>query len=197
MKRCVLVIPDAGPLNSLWVADRLDLLLRLNMPIVVVDAVYDEVTSDLSYPKDAAVKAFIDGHSPPFVIEQTDVGAYERERRQAGQPPKRNIGELAMMDFISDAGGVRWYLESSDPLLVLFEDRGLRVFRKPPNMHLLSTVGLLRGMEKAGVIRSADAVIQDMTNPTKSDRRPQDRRAFADLPAGIDEPADIGSQWSP
>ena len=28
MKRCVLVIPDAGPLESLWVADRLDLLLR-------------------------------------------------------------------------------------------------------------------------------------------------------------------------
>lgn len=197
MKRCVLVIPDAGPLNSLWVADRLDLLLRLSMPIVVVDAVYDEVTSDLRYPKDAAVKAFIDGHSPPFVIEQTDVGAYERERRRAGEPPKRNIGELAMMDFISDAGGVRRYLESSDPLLVLFEDRGLRVFRKPPNMHLLSTVGLLRGMEKADVIRSADAVIQEMTNPTKSDRRPQDRRAFADLPAGIDEPADIGSHWSP
>ena len=128
MKRCVLVIPDAGPLNSLWVADRLDLLLRLSMPIVVVDAVYDEVTSDLRYPKDAAVKAFIDGHSPPFVIEQTDVGAYERERRRAGEPPKRNIGELAMMDFISDAGGVRRYLESSDPLLVLFEDRGAAGF---------------------------------------------------------------------
>ena len=51
MKRCVLVIPDAGPLNSLWVADRLDLLLRLDMPIVVVDAVYDEVTSNPCLPQ--------------------------------------------------------------------------------------------------------------------------------------------------
>jgi len=182
MKRCVLAIPDAGPLNSLWVADRPDLLLRLDMPIAVVDAVYDEVTSDPNYRKDAEVKAFIDSNRPPFAIEQTDIGAYERARRKAGKPRKRNIGELAMMDFISDEGGVRRYLDSSDPLLVLYEDQGLRVFRKPANMHLLSTAGLLRGMEKAGLIRSADTVIAEMTNPTKPGRRSHDRRAFPDLP---------------
>ena len=173
MKRCVLLIPDSGPLNSLWVADRLDLLLRLEMPIIVVDAVYDEVTSDPRYPKDAEVKAFIDGHRPPFVIERTDVGAFERERRRAGKPPKRNVGELAMMDFISDDGGVQRYLQSEEPVLVLFEDRGLRVLSKPPNMHLLSTVGLLRGLERVGLVTSADAVIQEMTNPSKPGRRPQ------------------------
>ncbi len=197
MKRCVLVIPDAGPLNSLWVADQLDLLLALDMPVVVVDAVYDEVTSDLSYPKDAEVKAFIDSNSPPFIIGRTDIGAYERERVKAGKPRKRNVGELAMMDFISDSGGVRRYLNSNEPLLILYEDRGLRVFQKPPNMHLLSTVGLLRGMEKVGVVQSADAVIREMTNPTKPNRRPQDRRVFRDLPDGIDEQALIGSDWTP
>ena len=46
MKRCIVIIPDAGPFNSLWVADRLDLLLALDMRLVVVDAVYDELTSD-------------------------------------------------------------------------------------------------------------------------------------------------------
>lgn len=46
MKRCTLVVPDAGPFNSLWVAGRLDLLIALDMKIVVVDAVYDEVTRD-------------------------------------------------------------------------------------------------------------------------------------------------------
>lgn len=197
MKRCVLLIPDAGPLDSLWVADRLDLLLSLEMPIVVVDAVYDEVTSDLGFPKDAAVKEFIDSNSPPFLIEPTDIGTYERERRLAGKPPKRNAGELAMMDFISDFGGVQRYLKSNDPLLVLYEDRGLRVIRRPPNMHLLSTVGLLRGMEKVGVISSAAAIIDEMTNPTKPDRRPLDRRALTDLPDGVDEPAAIGSYWTP
>jgi len=162
----------------------------------VVDAVYDEVTSNPAYPKDAAVKAFIESNRPPFVIEQTDVGAFERERRQAGKPPKRNMGELAMMDFISDDGGARRYLESGDPLLVLYEDQGLRVFRKPPNMHLLSTVGLLRGMERAGILRSADAVIREMTRPAKPGRQPQDRRTFSDLPDGVDKPAAVGSYWA-
>lgn len=197
MKRCVLLIPDAGPLNSLWVADELGLLLRLDMPVVVVDAVYDEVTSDLGYPKDATVKSFIDSNRPPFVIEETYIGTHERERCRAGEPRRRNIGELAMMEFISDEGGVRRYLKSNDPLLVLYEDRGLRVFQKPPNMHLLSTVGLIRGMERVGVIPSADAVIDEMTNPTKPGRRPQDRRALSDLPDGVDEPASIGSDWTP
>ncbi len=197
MKRCVLVIPDAGPLNSLWVADRLDLLLRLDMPIAVVDAVYDEVTSDPNYRKDAEVKAFIDSNRPPFAIEHTDIGAYERARRKAGKPRKSNVGELAMMDFISDEGGVRRYLDYRDPLLLLHEDQGLRVFRKPPNMHLLSTVGLLRGMEKVGLIRSADAVLAEMTNPTQPGQGSHDRRAFPDLPNGVDEQATIGSAWTP
>lgn len=51
-KRCTLVIPDAGPFNSLWVANELPLLLKLDMPIVVVDAVYDELTRDpANFPK--------------------------------------------------------------------------------------------------------------------------------------------------
>jgi hypothetical protein len=60
MKKCTIVLPDAGPINSLWVADRLVLLLELDMKIVVVDAVYDELTSDPAYLKDREVKSFID-----------------------------------------------------------------------------------------------------------------------------------------
>ena len=91
----------------------------------------------------------------------------------------------------------RMYLKSNDSLLVLYEDRGLRVIRRPPNMHLLSTVGLLRGMQKVGVIPSADAIIDEMTNPTKPDRRSEDRRAPTDRPDGVDEPEAIGSYWTP
>ena len=195
MKRCTLIIPDAGPLNSLWVADRLDLLLTLKMTVIVVDAVYDEATSDLSYPKDRAVKAFIDSNRPPFLIESTEIGAQEREKRLAGKSLKKNAGELAIVDFMSSDDGLRKYVDPGDPVALLFEDAGIRIFNKPPNLHLLSTVGLLRGLERVGVIDSADAIIQEMTHPSKPDRRPADTRIFADLPDGIDEPAAIGSQW--
>ncbi|WP_206531560.1 hypothetical protein [Affinirhizobium pseudoryzae] len=98
MRRCTIILPDAGPINSLWVADRLHLLLDLDMRIVIVDAVYDELTSDLSYRKDAEVKDFIDGNSPPFVIERTDIGEAERQKRRLGHKLKKNAGELAMVD---------------------------------------------------------------------------------------------------
>ena len=197
MKRCTLVIPDAGPFNSLWVADQLPLLLKLDMKIVVVDAVYDEMTSDPSYAKDRDVKAFIDANQPPFFIEATDIGALERAKRASGQKPKKNAGEIAIADFMSSEDGLRRYLAPGDPVALLFEDNGWRVFRKPPNLHLLSTVGLLRGLERVGAIASADAVIHEMTHPSKPDRRPTDARVLTDLPDGTDDSAAIGSNWTP
>jgi predicted nucleic acid-binding protein len=197
MKRCTIILPDAGPINSLWVADRLDLLLELDMRIVIVDAVYDELTSDLSYLKDAEVKNFIDCNSPPFVIEPTDIGETERQKRRLGQKLKKNAGELAMVDFLSDEGGLERYLKANEPVAILFEDAGLRVFNKQPNLHLISTVGLLRGLEDVGVIASADDVINEMLHPSKPGRRPEDARKFTDFPQGVDEPAAIGSSWKP
>jgi hypothetical protein len=197
MTRCTLIIPDAGPLNSLWVADRLDLLLALDMGLVVVDAVYDDVTSDLSYPKDRALKSFIDGNRPPFVIENTDIGHFERENRRSGKKSKTNALSLAIVDFMSSDDGLRKYVSVGEPLAILFEDAGICGFNKPPSLHLFSTVGMLRGLERVGVIASADDVIFDMTHPTKQDRRPSDKRVFFKLPDGADDPAAIGSVGRP
>jgi hypothetical protein len=197
MKRCTLIIPDSGPFNSLWVADQLPLLLILEMPLVVVDAVYDEATSDLSYPMDRDVKAFIEGNQPPFMIESTDIGQEQRQKRQCGERLKRNAGELAIVDFMSSDEGLRKYLRPGDPVALLFEDADIRVFNKPPHLHLLSTVGMLRGLERVGAIPSADEIIHQMTHPSKPNRRPSDSRAFTDLPDGIDDPAAIGALDQP
>ena len=198
LKRCTLVIPDAGPFNSLWVADQLPLLLKLDMKIVVVDAVYDELTSDLSYPKDCAAKELIDSNPAVFTVQPTKTGRREREDVAKGLSRSKNAGEVAMTDFISADDGLNKYLSLSDPVVVLFEDsdiRGMRIFTTTPNVHLLSTVALIRGMEKVGIVRSADAIIQEMVHPTK--HHPSKSRKFNDLPGGIDEPAQIGSTWLP
>lgn len=197
MKRCTLILPDAGPINSLWVADRLHLLLALEMRIVIVDAVYDELTSDLSYLKDREVKMFIDTNQPPFIIEPTDVGTFERDKRQRGDRLKKNAGELAMVDFMSSEDGLSRYLDAASPVAILYEDAGFRVLSKPPNLHLISTVGLLRGLEDVGVIPSAEEVIHEMLHPSKPGRRSGDARKLVDLPDGVDEPAAIGSTWKP
>lgn len=197
MKRCTLIIPDAGPFNSLWVADQLSLLLKLDMRIVVVDAVYDEMTSNVDYPKDRYVKDFIDGHQPPFIIETTDIGTVERQKRARGEKLKKNAGELAIIDFMSSEDGLRRYLSPGDPVALLFEDSDWHVYRKPPNLHVISTVGMLRGLERVGVIKSADSIIYEMTHPSKADRRPADARVLTDLPDGTDLAAAIGSEWVP
>ncbi|OLP62264.1 hypothetical protein BJF93_18790 [Xaviernesmea oryzae] len=197
MRRCTLILPDAGPINSLWVADRLDLFLKLDMRIIIVDAVYDELTSDMTYLKDREVKSFIDTHNPPFMIEPTDIDRLEREKRRRGEKLKKIAGELAMIDFISSDDGLSRFIKTAEPVALLFEDAGLRDVNKPPNLHLISTVGMLRGLEAVGVISSADAVIDEMLHPRKPGRRMNDARRFTDLPEGIDETAAIGSRWTP
>lgn len=93
---------------------------------------------------------------------------------------------------------MRKYLSPQEPVLLLYEDKDVRIINKPPYLHLLSTVGMLRGMERVGLIASADDVIREMTHPTKPDRRTkEDARKFTDLPDGHDEPAVIGSSWAP
>jgi len=91
---------------------------------------------------------------------------------------------------------VRRYLKSGAPPAGSIRGLGAAGVPKAAQYASFSSVGLLRGMERAGILRSADAVIREMTRPDKPDRRPQDRRAFSDLPDGADEPAAIGSRWA-
>jgi len=186
--------------NSLWVAGRLDLLLELRMPIVVIDAVYDELTADpAAYAKDREVKSFLDAHlGAPVILQATFVGQQAREARARGTfTPGRGIGEAAIVEFLND--GLERLADRNEPVLLLFEDadfRTIHFIRKPDNVHLLSTVAMLRGLEECGVIPSADAIVDAMVNPPDPARRCQARR-FADLPRGTDDQAGSGSRWKP
>jgi hypothetical protein len=196
--RCTLVVPDAGPLNSLWVADRLDLLLALDMRIVVIDAVYDEATSDpVRFKKDRDIKAFIDARlDREIILESTFVGQQARLARARGDfLPGGGIGDAAIAQFIN--GGVMRYLGEDEAVVLLFEDadfRNIHFVRRPEGLHLLSTVAMLRGLEEVGVLASADAVLAAMSTPTDPERRGYARR-FNDLPHGTDIPAPGGSHW--
>jgi hypothetical protein len=160
-KRCILVIPDAGPINSLWVADALHLLLALKMPIVMIDEVYAELTSDPDhYQKDWDVKAFVEGHADVFTIEKTTVGRWAAEARARGEDVTgESMGEAAIADFFKK--GIEKYAEPDQPVLLLFEDsdiRSVRFIRKPANMHLLTTIAMLKGLEEKKVIKSAETI---------------------------------------
>jgi hypothetical protein len=198
-KRCALIIPDAGPINSLWVAKRLDLLLKLDMPIVLVDEVYAETTSDPdNYPKDREVRAFVEAHRGREIrVEETFVGAAAAKTRGEGKKTPPNLGEAAITEFLgNEDSGVGKYLSDDGAALLLFEDsdwRHIRIIRKTDNLHLISTVAFLRGMQASGLLESAEEVIDAMLHPDN----PRERRVLNDLPDGTDIEADQGSFWRP
>lgn len=191
MKRCVLAIPDAGPLISLHSAGALDLLLAIDMPIVLVDEVYAELASNSEFEKDRAIAAFVAAHPNRFRIAETEVGALARAARESGTyKPKRNLGEAAIADFI--AASIPLLAGPDTPVLLLFEDadvRRLAVLRSG-HIHLLSTKALLVGLEDRGVIPSAMDVIEAMGTRGAGIAR----AAAVDLPANTPSGK---SSWAP
>ncbi len=181
-----------------WTAGRPDLLTALDLPIVVIDEVYAEVTSDPQrYAKDREVKAFLDGlEGQGLTIEPTFVGRQAKLARAQGRfRHGENLGDAAIAEFM--ANGIQRYAADGAPVLLPFEDadfRNVRFVRKPDNLHLLSTVAMLRGMERLGIIASADEIITAMTRPDDPTRR---ARAFGDLPDGYEDEAIGGSTWVP
>ena len=161
--RCILIVPDADPINSLWVAGELSLSLKLGMPVVIVDQVYAELASyPENYLKDREVKAFVEAHPEVFSIEPTNVGRMAAALREQGTfQTGQSLGEAVIADFFQH--GLEKFVRSDQAALLLFEDsdiRSVKIVRRPCSVHLVSTVSWLRGLQDLGIIASADDVIR-------------------------------------
>lgn len=157
-QRVVLVIPDAGPLISLGKAKHLEILLKLELPIYIVDQVYFEVTREPSFEDAQIVKQFVKSYPKQVKIVETQVGRLARMEREINPSARqRQLGDAAITDFLTNELD---QLVDTSPVLLLFEDSDLnrinRILRA--NVHLLSTKALLIGMEKMGLIASEAAI---------------------------------------
>ena len=163
MKHTVLAIPDSGPLISLSVADRLNLLLKLNMPIYVVDQVLYECTGDLTRLGAKTIVDFVTNNPDVLHVEDTFVGKAAKNERDSGVLKKhRGLGEAAIAEFFANIDDK---IEPSEPVLILFEDSDIRRINAfiQGNAHLLSTKALLVGMEECNIIESAEAILTPIT----------------------------------
>jgi hypothetical protein len=161
MKRVIIVIPDAGPLISLGKAKNLEILLKLELPIYIVDQVYFEVTREPSFEDAQIIKQFVKSYPNQVKIVETQVGRLARLERDINPSARQcQLGDAAITDFLTNQ--LDKLVNASEPVLLLFEDSDLkrmnRVLRA--NVHLLSTKALLIGMEKMGLIASEAAVWQ-------------------------------------
>lgn len=151
-----MLIPDAGPLISLGKADCLDVLLLLGFPIYVVDQVRYEVTRNKQFLDASRIEKFVRGH--PGVVNEfsTAVGQAAAQRRAQGEVRQPGQGEAAIAEFLQRLDEVTD--DPDAPVLLLFEDNDIlkHRFLITDNMHLVSTLGLLRGLERKRLIPSAE-----------------------------------------
>lgn len=163
LNRLMFLIPDGGPLIRLAMADRLDVLAALQMPLYVIDQVKWELTREGAREDAQRLIAFF-RDNPDLVRDfETSVGANARGVREADPVASQRGLTLKALDEMF--GRMEEIAAQHGPVLMLFEDWDIQHLRPTVkgDTHLLSTKALLVGMERRGLIPSAEALWQILT----------------------------------
>ncbi len=181
-----LAIPDSGPLISLGRIDRLDLLDRFNCPIVITDMVAGEVLRGMPGSPDAMIFRdwFRQGGNRIQTIE-TSIGLLWNALppdQQALRKRIKDAGETSIWQF---SNSLRDTLGASDYGLLLFEDNQVKNLDFGPRIAKITTWSFMIGMERMGVIPSAEALHLELSAAGRNIQKdPFERQAAS---AGADE----------
>ncbi|MCK9908187.1 hypothetical protein MXD81_03535 [Microbacteriaceae bacterium K1510] len=197
MRLARIILPDAGPLFSLVAIDALDLLLKLDAKVVLTDYIEWEATRSRSATAQR-IEQWIAQNPTAVEIIETESGADRIRKDKAGISDKRkNIGEETVFEAVSNE-----YI-GPGPYVFLFEDEkmlrqvGMTFFDKYP-VHLITTYGLLVGLERLGIIPDADdlfARIRGLDAPLVPEARPGVRKTLIDRPHRDETGTD--TSWMP
>ena len=182
-----IVIPDAGPINTLAVAGLLDLLLAPpNSEVMVIQSVLNEIL--VRAPE---FQEFLDKNPTRIKKISTSVCKDDAEKLSRGDPIGKGRGDLAIADFILN------FIDESvgnAPALVIFEDKKLGRLRDleqfSENTHFITTAAYLRKLEIEGLIGSFAEIWNQIVQKNKSSDPAIHREPN---PMEIDAPARLGS----
>ncbi len=151
-----LIVTDTSPLFTLVLAEALDVLLRPFLAIRIPDAVYIEATRVHGAPGAEQIVEWINANLDRVQIVPTDIGIDQQRRLEEGRSI-RGLGEHAAIEVLER-------FARSDPTaeaLLLFEDSDIERRRAivDQRIGLISTGDFLRELEAAGLIQSADYVL--------------------------------------
>jgi hypothetical protein len=151
-----LIVTDTSPLFTLVLAGSLDILLRPGLPIRVPDAVFIEAARVHGAPGSEQIVEWINAHLDMVRIVPTDIGIDQQRRLEEGRSI-RGLGELAAIEALER------FLRA-DPAaeaLLLFEDTDIvsRRAMVDDRIGVISTGDFLRELESAGMIQSADYIL--------------------------------------
>lgn len=151
-KQIKIIIPDAGPINTLAAADLLYLLMAPEQAtLVIIESVMIEIISNSRKLAD-----FMTDYSDRIEVVRTSICIDDAEKRARGEKIGRGRGDLAvadfLMNFVDDAAG-------NSPALVIYEDKKLARLHEAfevigDNSHFITTAAYLRKLEHEGLIDS-------------------------------------------
>jgi hypothetical protein len=151
-----LIVTDTSPLFTLVLAGSLDILLRPGLPVRIPDAVYIEATRVHGAPGAEQIVAWINDHLGAVEIAPTDIGIDQQRRLEEGRTI-RGLGEQAAIETLD-----RWLRrDPTAEALLLFEDTDIEKRRAvvDQRVSLISTGDFLRELEAAGLVQSADFIL--------------------------------------
>ncbi|HMK89240.1 MAG TPA: hypothetical protein VK446_06360 [Methylocystis sp.] len=175
-----LVIPDAGPLITFALIDRLDLLDRFNCAVMITDMVSEELLRGPAHAPDKAVfeQWFARRGNRLQTVDTTYGDMWEALDESARRKIKRlhpGAGKLSIREFTDKVEGV---IPTTDQVLVLFEEDSVKRMHFGPQLHLLHTFALLAALENLGVVASADDLVDEIRRRGRNlARDPFERRA--------------------
>jgi hypothetical protein len=151
-----LIVTDTAPLITLALAGSLDALLRPGLPVSIPDAVYVEATRVRGAAGAGEIVEWMNAHLDQVRLVPTEVGIDQQRRFEEGRPT-RALGEQAGIEVLDR------FLDSNpaSEVLLLFEDSDIarRQAIIDERVSLITTGDFLRELEAAGLIQSADYIL--------------------------------------
>lgn len=164
MKIFSLIVTDSGPLITLAVAQALDVLLLVKLPVIVPDMVRFEVIRDITKPGAQEVADWIRANEGNGVrVASTEVFEEYQVLLAANPATKtKDRGEQAAAEVLG-----KELADSRHGAILLFEDSGVRkqnfLIRLPDEVLVTSTSEFLYGLEAAKLLTNASDVLKRAT----------------------------------
>lgn len=159
-RRVSLIVTDASPLITLSVAGALDTLLLTGIKVIIPDMVRFEVTRHTDKPGAEALLDWIRLHDTKDVfIGSTEVYEEFSILSQVNPHTKsKSRGEFSAAEILT-----REIEAGVEAAILLFEDSDLKkpsfALRMPPYVLMASTSEFLDGLQRKGLIKSANDIL--------------------------------------
>ena len=159
-RRLGLIVTDASPLITLAAGEALECLTMPGVPVIIPDMVYAEVTEDIAKLGADQIVRWARRHHDLVAIAPTMVFAeFQALRATNPRTRSRGRGEQAALEVLNAAIAEEADIEA----ILFFEDNDVMKRRfvrgLPERVMALSTGDLLRELEAAGRIQSADHIL--------------------------------------